>query len=266
MEKTFLKRITAFSAALTVIAGSAVSCSKSDKPSEGKVKDAAQLMAGSYKTQQIDCDIVNPTSIARIGDDKIVITGFDESRNIPTLYLTDNGFSEFKEIKTELPEVVDQEVSYDPCVAPDGDIMILATFTDYGDGEKPDFESPDFNPDEFDYEAYYENMSYSYKLYVVDIDGKVKSSADVTGLEEFQDDESGSLNIGRASAIGGGKMIATAWGEMEDYNIIINSDGKVEGELDLGNSNYIDSFTAIDDDTIAVCGYFGGKEIGRAHV
>ena len=262
MEKTFLKRITAFSAALTVIAGAAVSCSKKDNASEGgKTKDAAQLMAGAYKTEQIDCDIVNPTSIARISDDKIVITGYDEEKNAPTLYLTDNGFSEFNEVKMEIPEAEgDVEVRYDNCVAPDGEIMVFATFTDYGDGEKPDFDSPDFNPDEFDFEEYYSNVSYSYKLYVVDIDGKVKSSADVTGLEEFQDDESGSLNIGRASAIGGGKMIATAWGEMEDYNIIINSDGKVDGELDLGNSNYIDSFTAIDDDTIAVCGYFGGKE------
>ncbi len=258
MEKTFFKRITAFSAALTVIAGSAVSCSKEQKQ-DGKSKDTAQLMAGSYRAVEMDCDVENIRSIGRVNDDQIIISTYDYGEGTPTFYLTDNEFGEFNEISVDFGVKPDDDVTFDVNVAPDGEIMALATFSDYGDIEKPDFEDPDFDYENFDYEEFDKNIKRTYKMYTVDLDGTIKSEKEISGLDEYADDE-GRINIGRMSAIGGGRAVLSMYDTMGEDYVLVDADGKAQDKLDLGEANYIDSFSAIDDETIAVTGYFKNSQ------
>ena len=264
MEKTFFSKITAYSAALAVIAGSAVSCSKKND-SQGKSKDAQKIMAAAYHAEFIDTGIDNVDGLFKAGDGKYIISAYDYRKDsgpsIPTFYLTDGEFADFQEIKLDLEPVGDdgKEVYYQDCIAPDGDIVLFETVTDYGDAEKPDYDDPDFDYENFDWEEYYNSATREYKLLVFDIDGNKKSESDLSDLKDYQD-EDGDLSMGRIQSIGGGKLIASIYGEMDDNNIIITTDGKCEGDLDVGGANYIDSYAPLSDGTIAVSGYFDNDQ------
>ena len=100
MKKTFT-RITALTAALALIAGTAASCGKKEDSNNGKVKTAKELMAASYKAVEIDTDVDNINTIDRIDENRILISTFTERQNAPTLYISDNEFKDIKPIEID---------------------------------------------------------------------------------------------------------------------------------------------------------------------
>lgn len=254
MEKINLRRITALSAALTIIAGAAASCSRSEQ--NGKNKDTAKLLAGSYHAMELDCDVENIRSIRMLNDNTVILSSYDYSDPIPTFYLTDGEFADFSKIDINFDIPEDQEVTFNVDIAPDGEIVALGTFADYGDMEKPDYDDPNFDYEKFDFEEFYSNIKYSYKLYTVDIGGTIKSENELKGIEEYTGEENSGANIGEFYAVGGGKCIASVYGDNGEENVIIGSDGKAQGTLELDKAHYIEGISAIDDDTLAATGYF----------
>ncbi|WP_297961942.1 extracellular solute-binding protein [uncultured Ruminococcus sp.] len=254
MEKINLRRITALSAALTIIAGAAASCSRSEQ--NGKNKDTAKLLAGSYHAMELDCDVENIRSIRMLNDNTVILSSYDYSDPIPTFYLTDGEFADFSKIDINFDIPEDQEVTFNVDIAPDGEIVALGTFADYGDMEKPDYEDPDFDYEKFDFEEFYSNVKYSYKLYVIDIDGTVKAENELSGLDKYIGDDNYGTGVGRLYAVGGGKSIVSVYGDSSDENVIVGSDGKIQGAIELDKAHYIEGISVIDDDTLAATGYF----------
>lgn len=265
MEKTFFSKITAYSAALAVIAGSAVSCSKKND-SQGKSKDAQKILAAAYHAEAIDSGIGNIDGIYKAGDGQYIVSAYNYDKdyngvNIPTFYLTDGEFADFQAIDLDFEPAEDdgKEIYYQDCITPDGDIVLFETATDYGDAEKPDFDDPDFDYENFDWDEYYSSATHEYKLLVFDINGSKESESDLSDLKDYQD-EDGNLSMGRLQPIGSGKLVASIYGEMDENTIIITTDGKCEGEMDLGGASYIDSYAPLSDGTIAVNGYFDNDQ------
>ena len=254
MKKTFTTRITALTAALSLIAGSAASCGKKQDNSEGKSKTTQELMAASYKAVELDTDVEGVTNIDRIDENRILLTASEDYSGIPSFYISDNDFQNIEPIEVDWGVKEDEDVYFNTAYSPDGNIVAFATFTDYGDQEKPNFEDPDFDYEKFDFEEFYSHVKYNYKLYCIDLEGNITSQNDVTGLDEFENDE-GSIDIGRMYPCGGGKIICETY-MGETSTIIINADGKADGKLDDLNASYIDSVAVIDDNTIGVSGYF----------
>ena len=196
MKKTFTTRITALTAALSLIAGSAASCGKKQDNSEGKSKTTQELMAASYKAVELDTDVEGVTNIDRIDENRILLTAAEDYSGIPSFYISDNDFQNIEPIEVDWGVKEDEDVYFNTAYSPDGNIVAFATFTDYGDQEKPNFEDPDFDYEKFDFEEFYSHVKYNYKLYCIDLEGNITSQNDVTGLDEFKNDE-GSIDIGR---------------------------------------------------------------------
>lgn len=263
MKKTFT-RITALTAALALIAGTAASCGKKEDSNNGKVKTAKELMAASYKAVEIDTDVDNINTIDRIDENRILISTFSERQNAPTLYISDNEFKDIKPIEIDFGVKEDDEVNFNTAVSPDGNIMAFATFVDFGDQKKPDFDDPSFDYESFDFEEFYSHVKYNYKLYTVDLDGNIKSENDITGLDEYAD-EDGDVNIGRMYPCGGDKVICEVY-SMDNKYVILGTDGKISGELDGLDASYIESVALIDDETIAAAGYFKNYDAAVKYV
>lgn len=263
MKKTFT-RITALTAALALIAGTAASCGKKEDSNNGKVKTAKELMAASYKAVEIDTDVDNINTIDRIDENRILISTFSERQNAPTLYISDNEFKDIKPIEIDFGVKEDDEVNFNTAVSPDGNIMAFATFVDFGDQKKPDFDDPSFDYESFDFEEFYSHVKYNYKLYTVDLDGNIKSENDITGLDEYAD-EDGDVNIGRMYPCGGDKVICEVY-SMDSKYVILGTDGKISGELDSLDASYIESVALIDDETIAAAGYFKNYDAAVKYV
>ena len=254
MKKTFTTRITALTAALALIAGSAVSCGNTEDANNGRSKTAKELMAASYKAVEIDTDVDNIRTIDRIDENRILISAYSEQNSAPTFYISDNEFKDIAPFEIDFGIKKDEEAEFNTAVSPDGDIIAFATFTDYGDQEKPDFEDPNFDFESFDFEKFYSHVKYSYKLYTVDLEGNIKAESDITGFDEYSN-EDGDVHIGRMYPCGGGKVICEIYA-MDNSYVIVEPDGKISGELDGLDANYIDSIALIDDETIAAAGYF----------
>ncbi len=263
MKKTFT-RITALTAALALIAGTAASCGKKEDSNNGKVKTAKELMAASYKAVEIDTDVDNINTIDRIDENRILISTFSERQNAPTLYISDNEFKDIKPIEIDFGVKEDDEVNFNTAVSPDGNIMAFATFVDFGDQKKPDFDDPSFDYESFDFEEFYSHVKYNYKLYTVDLDGNIKSENDITGLDEYAD-EDGDVHIGRMYPCGGDKVICEVY-SMDNKYVILGTDGKISGELDGLDASYIESVALIDDETIAAAGYFKNYDAAVKYV
>ena len=256
MKKTITTRMTALTAALALIAGSAASCGKTDEnKNNAKVKTTQELMSGSYKAVEIITDVDNIQRVDKINDEKMLISSYSYDSGAPTFYLSDSEFENIEPLEIDFGIEPDDEVYFNTSISSDGDIVAMATFTDYGDVEKPDFEDPDFDYENFDFEEFYSHVTESYKLYTVDIDGTVKSKVDITGLDEYLGDEDNRGGMGGMYPCSDGKVLCEVY-SMENTIVIIGPDGKVEGELDGLDANYLDSVAVIDDATIALGGYF----------
>ncbi|WP_028517910.1 ABC transporter substrate-binding protein [Ruminococcus flavefaciens] len=261
MEKSFSKRITALTAALAVIAGSAASCGKKEDSSKGEKKTAQELMAASYRAVSIDTDVeLNDVSdMKKLDDGRIFISAASYGSSSPSFYIADSAMTSFDEIKVDLGIKEDEEVNLNSVYTPDGDIMVMATFSDYGDQEKPDFEDPDFDYQSFDFEEFYKNVKQTYKIYTVDLDGKVTSENEIKGLDKYEDDES-RLNIGNFYPCGGGKAILSVYGTSSDQYVVINADGTLGDEVKVNDMNWINNMSAMGDGTLAVIGYASDGE------
>lgn len=273
MKKSVLRRATALTAALAFMAGSAVSCSgkKENDSVKAKSKDTKQLMAASYRAVEMDTDIEYVDSMYRVSSDTIVLLGFDYENNEQKIYKTDNDFSNVEEVKLDIGEKKDNvEVNMNSSISPEGDIYVMATFTDYGDMERPNFDDPDFDYDKFDWDKYQEdlekNAKTSNKLYVVDLDGKVKTEKEITGLEEYADENedamggkygSSGVNVGSLTPCGNGKAILSIYGGMGETYVLLDSDGTVKEKVDIPDFEYIYGMTLLDEKTLAVTGYSG---------
>ena len=258
MEKKITTRITALTAALAVIASSAASCGKKSDDNN-KEKTAQKLLSASYRATEIETDIKldNIESIKRIDDDTILIDAFDTAKNEVVLYTTDNDFSAFNEIDVDLG--IDENADVDLEMSPslDGQIMAVATFTDYGDMKKPDPSDPDFDPEKFDYEALRKNAKYDYKIYTVDLEGNLLSQNKIEGLMEEDDEEP--VHIGDITACGDGKALLNVFSE-SGKKIVVNSEGKIEKEFSIDGMEWIDSFISLPDGKIAVTGSNGNEQ------
>ena len=260
MEKSFSKRITALTAALAVIAGSAASCGKKeDKKSEKKT--AQELMAASYRAVSIDTDVElnNVSDMKKLDDGRIFISAMDYENSSPSFYIADSAMTSFDEINVDLGIKEDEEVNVNSVYSPDGDIMVMATFSDYGDQEKPNFDDPDFDYQSFDFEGFYKNVKRTYKIYTVDLDGKITSENEIKGLDKYESDE-GMVNVGNFYPCGGGKAILSVYGASDDQYVVINADGTVGDEVKVSDMNWINSMSAMGDGTLAVVGYAGSGE------
>ena len=260
MEKSFSKRITALTAALAVIAGSAASCGKKeDKKSEKKT--AQELMAASYRAVSIDTDVElnNVSDMKKLDDGRIFISTMDYENSSPSFYIADSAMTSFDEINVDLGIKEDEEVNVNSVYSPDGDIMVMATFSDYGDQEKPNFDDPDFDYQSFDFEGFYKNVKRTYKIYTVDLDGKITSENEIKGLDKYESDE-GMVNVGNFYPCGGGKAILSVYGASDDQYVVINADGTVGDEVKVSDMNWINSMSAMGDGTLAVVGYAGSGE------
>ena len=258
MEKTIFKRITAFTAALMVITGAAASCSKKSETEKGVSKNSQKLMNAAYRAVEVETDISNVRSIKRLSDGSVLVTAIADGNSQPTFYITDDNFAETKEIKYDLGEKLESDTYVSASVAPDGDIFMMATFEDAGDMEKPNYDDPNFDYEKFDFEEYYNNIKYTYKLYVVDIDGNVKTSGEISGLDKYISEDDGNAGVGDLQAIGSGKALMTIYNE-DSTTVIVNSDGKIEDELGL-DVDYIMGIAPLSDGTVALSGYFGTKD------
>ena len=263
MKKTFT-RITALTAALALIAGTAASCGKKEDSNNGKVKTAKELMAASYKAVEIDTDVDNINTIDRIDENRILISSFAERQNAPTFYISDNEFKDIKPLEIDFGVKEDDEVNFSTAVSPDGNIVAFATFVDFGGQKKPDFDDPSFDYESFDFEEFYSHVKYNYKLYTVDLDGNIKSENAITGLDEYAD-EDGDVHIGRMYPCGSDKVICEVY-SMDNKYVILGTDGKISGELDGLDANYIESVALIDDETIAAAGYFKNYDAAVKYV
>ena len=254
MEKNFSKRITALSAALAIIAGSAVSCGKKAEAKDEK-KTSQQLMAASYRAEMLDtgieCD--NVSSMAKLDDGRVFINTKNYGSTTPSFYIADAAMTTFEEVKIDLGIKEDEDVSTIADLAPDGNVVVMATFTDYGDMEKPNYDDPNFDPEKYDFDALRKNIKYTYKLYTVDLEGKVLAENDIKGLDDYAREEGG-LSIGDFCPCSGGKAILTIYGDMDQSYVALNSDGSFDQEIKLDDFNWISRFMNVDKDTIAVMG------------
>lgn len=255
MEKTIFRRITAFTAALTVTAGATASCG-AQRDKNGKSKDAQQLMAASYRAVEMDADVENISYMYRIDDNTIFMYGHDPKDYTPIFYKTDNEFTDIQKIDVDLginTEKVDVNLNAVPSAS--GDIFAYATFTDYGNMKKPNFNDPNFDYENFDWEKYEkdmeENVKTSSKIYVIDLDGKIKSEKDLKGLTE--DEEENQSGIGRLVSVGNDKFIATIYGMDEEEYAVINSEGNVVEKMDFSDADWVNGIYAIDEKQFAVC-------------
>ena len=250
MEKSFSKRITALTAALAVIAGSAASCGKKEDNKSEK-KTAQELMAASYRAVSIDTDVdlKDVSDMKKLDDGRIFISTDSHESTSPTFYIADAEMTSFEEIKVDLGIKEDENVNINSVITPDDNVIVMATFMDYGDAGKPNFEDPDF-----DYENYYKNLKESYKLYTVDIDGKVTSESEVTGLDKYKSDDD-MLSIGGLYPCGNGRSIISIYGMGDDQYVVINADGSIGDEVTVSGFNWINSISPLGDGTLAVVGY-----------
>ncbi|SHM68390.1 extracellular solute-binding protein [Ruminococcus flavefaciens] len=255
MEKNFSKRITALSAALAVIAGSAASCGKKSE-SKAEKKTAQELMAASYRAELIDTDVEfeDVRDMKQLSDGRIFISKYDYESTSPSFYIADSDFTNFEEVKMDLGIKDSEDVNIASGLAPDGNIVVMVTFIDYGDMEKPNYDDPNFDYEHFDYEELERNIKQTYKIYTVDLEGKVKSENEIKSLDDYKGEGEGRLSVGNFCACSGGKAILTIYGNAEEHYVVINSDGNVDQEIDLDGMDWINNISPIDEKTFAILG------------
>lgn len=259
MKKRFSKRLTAMTAALAVLVGSAVSCSKgssgssNNKKDDGGSKTTQELMAGSYHAVEFDAEVKfnNISSFAPIGDDKVFICDENYETGIPDLYIAGRELSDIEKINMDLGITEDDNAYVNAAVTPDENIMVMVTFNDYGDFELPDYDDPDFDYENFDYEAMEEARTTTYKLYTVDLDGNILSENELSNIEEYAEED---VYMGNITPCTGGRALIRTYGEDEAL-LIVDSDGKITGDLKVDSINWFDTMAYIGDNKLVITGY-----------
>ena len=308
MKKTLLRRIAVATTAVAVAAGSTSCGGKKGNSIKVKQKDSKQLMSAAYRAIEIETDIDNVSDIYRLDNDNILITGRSNEDYSTLFYSTDNDFSEFKKWDLSIPTIEHGNVDTQCSVASDGEILVLASFYEYGedadiydpelfeseeiseDGEKKEDENKedtdkseeekkeseeasepataeaseaekkeitsenadedeDEEFDEYDEDDYMDDSKHYSKLYVVDVNGNIKSEKDVEGTDAL------TYGVGNIVAIGGGKALITAWDEAGEAHYVLNADGTLGEEIKCDEIDYLYGVVAVDTDTLLMYGY-----------
>ncbi|HBB71564.1 MAG TPA: hypothetical protein DCZ71_03040 [Ruminococcus sp.] len=176
--------------------------------------------------------------------DKLLITAYKDDSTV--MYVTDPAFSDIKEISYKADDAENIQAYWNAVPGHDGNIYIVSNITDFGDKKLPDLSDPDFDGENFDYEELYKDVVYRKKLAVLSEDGEIISENEITGLEKYAYDDNSPASIGNIFPCGDGSVIANVSGEEEIY-LIINADGTVGDELDMGDNTWF-SATGYDSD------------------
>ncbi len=182
MKKSFAI-IMAGAMTLSMIAAT-TSCAGTKKGGGSEPQTADKVMNNAYKAvemgEEIPCKYVD--KIFPLGDsENILISGSDE--NGSALYIADYEFLTFTPVDLELPKEENITSSFNASVSFDGTIYALATVTDYGDIEMPDWEDENFDSENYDWDAYYEAGKASYYIYTLSSDGSVISKNEIKGID-----------------------------------------------------------------------------------
>lgn len=234
--KKISTQIMAGAMALSMIV-TAASCSAPKKGGSSEPQTADKVISNAYKAvelgEEIPCKYVD--KVAPLGDSgNVLVSGNDENGSV--LYLTDYEFLTFTPIDMELPDEGNVESNFNVSVSYDGTIYALATVTDYGDFEIPDWDDENFDSENFDWEAYNEAGEASYYIYTIASDGSVTSKNEIKGIDKYQDEDGMGFYLGDFF-ICGDDLITIMNTDHEIY-VPINVDGTLGDELDFGDNNY----------------------------
>ncbi|MBR2283456.1 MAG: extracellular solute-binding protein [Ruminococcus sp.] len=239
-----LKRMASAAAAAVMLVSSAACSSTNDSTSIGGDSSTSQKasqtadksVVNSYTAEDIagDHSFEYVERMSALGDTgKVLISGSDATDNC--MMIADSEFTSFTPVDFSIEEEGNVQTYWSAAASPDGVIYVLATVTDYGDMELPDYDDPDFDWESFDYEALEEAANTSYRLYSISEDGEILTEAEITGLDEYK--EGDYLYLGGIYPFNGGKVMVNASGS-EDKYILVNTDGEISGEVDLGDTNW----------------------------
>lgn len=235
MKKSYT-RIMAGAMALSMMTAAA-SCSLSKNGGSSEPQTADKVISNAYKAvelgEEMPCSYVD--KVAPLGDSgNILISGSDEKGSV--LYITDYEFLTFTPVDMELPEEENIESSFNVSVGNDGTIYALATVTDYGDIEMPDWDDENFDSENYDWDAYYAAADSSYYIYTIASDGSVSTKNEIEGLDKYASESEYGFYLGDFF-ICGDELVAIINTEGEKY-VPISVDGTVGAELEFGENNY----------------------------
>ena len=72
----------------------------------------------------------------QLSDGRIFISKYDYESTSPSFYIADSDFTNFEEVKMDLGIKDSEDVNIASGLAPDGNIVVMVTFIDYGDMDK----------------------------------------------------------------------------------------------------------------------------------
>ncbi len=236
----------------------------SDNSSQGdnNTPDASQIALKSFKAIPIENDLSIEyfETIEPLSDDTFLIKGSDTDGN-SAMYVANKDFTEFTAIDYTLEADDNAEIYYNAIAQQDGTILLLVNITTHGDMEKPDYDDPDFNDEDFDWEAYYDAAETTYKIVNIDTNGTVISENDLTGLDEyFDEDEQTYLSI---HGCGDGAIIEVGGTESEEVILKVGKDGKITGKVEFDDEDDIyNIYTNVKDKDGNLCYSTYGDEHG----
>ncbi|MBR6069028.1 MAG: extracellular solute-binding protein [Ruminococcus sp.] len=224
--------------------------SKGEKPKQ----TASDVIKHSYAATSIgsqpDATYVN--SMTRLGDtDNVLVVGSDNEGS-SHMFLTDTNFESYNEIKPDYNKGDNADLYCNITAALDGTIFDIATITDYGDYERPDWKDPNFDYDSFDWDAYQEAAETSYFLYTFDSTGKELNHAEIN-MDRFMDgaeDDMVTPYLGSLTPIDSEHALIQIGGEKESY-YILNADGTFGNEVNFPDDVWLYAFCATTDGNIA---------------
>lgn len=233
--KKILAGLAAVSCILTSVSCSAGNGKKKNDPATPQTAD--KVMEKAYSAVEIggDAPFEYINSLSRIGDTENILISGSDSENKSKLYLTDKEFLTFEEIPFEVSIGDNAESYFRTAVAGNGTIFVLATITDYGDAELPDYDDPDFDYDSFDFEALQEATVITQKLYTIDTTGNILSENEIKGLEKYSDDDNKNVYINDFYTIGEDKALISLNNMNGMTHLVLNADGTVSEPIEMGD-------------------------------
>lgn len=252
----------------------------------------------SFRAEELPTDVTFDfiDSAQKLGDSgNILISAYKEDNSV--LYIANSDFSSINQLKIDGVPETGESADEEPAEAPDaaesgetsdtkedaekkedsgkkkgnnvyvnylsgvsskGTIFVVASITDYGDFEMPDWSDPNFDFEHFDYEAMQKAATYKNSIYTLDSDGKLISSCEITGLDKFSSE--GAANIDQIIPIDDEKAIISIYGDESSY-ATIDKDGKIGSAIDFGEDTYINSSCLDKDGNLAFITWLDGGPV-----
>lgn len=254
MNKVTLKRAAAMIAAVMICMSAAVSCGGKEKTKTPQTAD--QLLTNSYKSVELTAPegVEGIQGITYLKDSETVLLTCYDSKYETVLYTTDLEFTDYTKLETELTldENAQNVIAFAP--ADDGFLYAVVTKVTHGDIAEPDWNDPDFDYESFDYEAYEAAAEYSYSISKLEADGKLISENPIEDIDKYSSSDYG-VYLNNVIYCGDDKLLVGVNGDETAY-VIMGADGKIEDELNLEKSNWINNMGKDRDGNI-VCTYYG---------